>query len=495
MSEREIRIEKAQRLREQGIDPYPARFQPERTHTIPNAMENFETLAEQKTTVTLTGRIISRRDMGKAVFMHIEDGYSKAQVYARRDDIGEEQFSLLKLLDLGDFVAVSGYLFTTKTGEKSLHAHSISLLAKSLHQLPAKHEGLKDAELRQRKRYLDLIANRDEVMDVFIARTHIISAVREFLDSLNYLEVETPILQPLYGGATAKPFSTHHNALDRDLFLRIAPELYLKRLLVGGFERVYEVARNFRNEGIDRSHNPEFTMLEFYEAYADYTVMMQRVEDLVTFAAQKALGKLQFEWGSVTIDLAKPWRRITLRDAILHYVGIDYDAYPDRESLLNVITKKKIHVDPNRGRGRLIDELKDEMFRAGGDELLQPIILYDFPVDLSPLTKKKPGVPGTVERFQAHLAGMQLATSFSELNDPQDQFDRFEDQAAQRALGDDESQNMDSDYIEALEVGMPPAGGVGIGLDRLVMALTNQQNIREVILFPTMRTLEQQENI
>ncbi len=495
MSEREIRIEKAQRLREQGIDPYPARFQPERTHTIPNAMEQFETLSENKTTVTLTGRMVSRRDMGKAVFMHIEDGYGKVQVYARRDDIGEEQFAVLKLLDLGDFIAVSGYLFTTKTGEKSLHAHSLSLLTKSLHQLPAKHEGLKDAELRQRKRYLDLIANRDEVMSVFIARTRIISAVREFLDSLNYLEVETPILQPLYGGATAKPFSTHHNALDRDMFLRIAPELYLKRLLVGGFERVYEVARNFRNEGIDRSHNPEFTMLEFYEAYADYTVMMQRVEDLVTFAAQKALGKLQFEWGDVTIDLTKPWRRITLRDAILQYVGIDYDEYPDRESLLNIINKKKIHVDPNRGRGRLIDELKDEMFRAGGIELLQPIILYDFPVDLSPLTKKKPEVPGTVERFQAHLAGMQLATSFSELNDPQDQFDRFEDQAAQRALGDDESQTMDSDYIEALEVGMPPAGGVGIGLDRLVMALTNQQNIREVILFPTMRAIEQQENM
>ncbi len=486
MDEREVREAKLQALRDAGIDPFPPRLARERTHTTAQALAAYDALAEAKAPVTLVGRIVLMRDMGKICFAHIEDGAGRIQIYLRRDDLGDA-YAPVKQLDLGDFIEATGFLFTTKTGEKTLHVTAFAPLAKSLRGLPAKHEGLRDVELRHRKRYLDLIANRDEALPVFVARAKITAALRRYLDDHDYIEVETPILQPLYGGATARPFVTHHNTLDRDLFLRIAPELYLKRLLVGGIERVYEVARVFRNEGIDRAHNPEFTMLEFYEAYADYQVMMRRTEELVSFAAEQVLGRQTVAWQGVTLDLAPPWRRVTLREAIAEYTGIDYDDFPDRESLLAAIHAKGIHVDANRGRGRLIDELKDEMFRRGGEALWQPLFLYDYPLDLSPLTKRKPDAGDVVERFQAHLAGMQLVTSFTELNDPIDQRARFEDQARQRALGDDEAQALDEDYIEALEVGMPLAGGVGLGIDRLVMALTDQPSIREVILFPTMR--------
>jgi lysyl-tRNA synthetase class 2 len=486
MDERLAREAKLQALRDAGIDPFPPRMKRPRTHTIAEALADFDTLAEAKTPITLAGRIVLFRDMGKICFAHLEDGTGRVQIYFRRDDLGEA-FALIKQLDLGDFIEATGFLFVTRTGERTLHVTELAMLAKSLRGLPAKHEGLRDVELRHRKRYLDLIANREDVLPVFVARAQIVASIRRYLEDLGYIEVETPILQPLYGGATARPFVTHHNTLDRDFYLRIAPELYLKRLLVGGIERVYEIARVFRNEGIDREHNPEFTMLEFYEAYADYHTMMDRTEQMVAYVAERVLGRLTVTWQGVELNLAPPWRRITLRDAIKQYVGIDIDEHPTREGLLEAIQARDIHVDRNRGRGRLIDELKDEMFRSAGEELLQPIILYDFPIDLSPLTKQKPGTPGTVERFQVHLAGTQLVTSFTELNDPHDQRARFEDQARQRALGDDEAQALDEDYIEALEVGMPPAGGVGLGIDRLVMALTDQSNIREVILFPSMR--------
>jgi lysyl-tRNA synthetase class 2 len=489
MDEREVREQKLQAMRDAGIDPYPPRLTTPRTHTTAEALAAFDALAPEKQPITLVGRIVLLRDMGKIAFAHIEDGAGRIQIYLRRDDLGE-QFPLVQQLDLGDFVEATGYLFTTKTGEKTLHVTHLAPLAKSLRGLPAKHEGLRDVELRYRKRYLDLIANRDEEVPIFVTRARTITALRRYLDDHGYLEVETPILQGIFGGATARPFVTHHNALDRDLFLRIAPELYLKRLLVGGIERVYEIARNFRNEGIDKAHNPEFTMLEFYEAYADYTTMMQRAEALIVFAAQQVLGRTTLTWQGHEIDLTPPWRRVTLHDAIAQYTGIDYEQYPDRDSLIAVMQQKGLHFDANRGWGRLIDELKDEMFRSDDPALLQPIILYDYPIDLSPLAKQKPDAPGTVERFQIHLAGMQLATAFSELNDPIDQRARFEDQLRQRAAGDDEAQVMDDDYVEALEVGMPPAGGIGIGIERLVMALTDRDHIREVILFPTMRAQE-----
>ncbi len=488
MDEREVREQKLAEMREAGIDPFPPRLSKPRTHTIAEALEHFDELAADKTTVTLAGRIVLIRDK-KVIFMNIEDGSGRMQVYFRPDDFGAS-FDAVRKLDRGDFIAVTGFLFVTRTGERTLHAQSYEMLAKSLRGLPAKHEGLQDVELRYRKRYLDLIANRDEEIPLFVARARTISALRRYLDEHGYLEVETPILQPLFGGATARPFVTHHNALDQDMFLRIAPELYLKRLLVGGIERVYEVARNFRNEGIDKAHNPEFTMLEFYEAYADYTTMMQRTEEMIVAAAQAVLGDTKFTWHGHEIDVTPPWRRVTLHDAIAEYTGIDYDQFPDKESLAAEMRRQGIKFDPNRGWGRLIDELKDEMFRKDDPALLQPIILYDYPIDLSPLAKQKPGAPGIVERFQVHLAGMQLATAFSELNDPIDQRARFEDQLRQRAQGDDEAQVMDEDYVEALEVGMPPAGGVGIGIDRLVMAFTDHDHIREVILFPTLRAGE-----
>ena len=485
--EREARLEKLEALRAGGTDPYPGRSH--RDHTTAEALERFDELQGQR--ITLAGRLMRMREMGKAAFADIEDGTSHIQLYLKRDDLGVEVFRNLKLLDLGDFVEASGTLFTTRTGEKTLHADQITLLSKSLTPPPAKGAGghlkLFDPETRHRKRYLDLLANRDDEMPIFVARAKAIQAIRDFLNAHGYLEVETPILQPLYGGATARPFITHHNALDRDLYLRIAPELYLKRLLVGGIERVYEVARNFRNEGIDRSHNPEFTMLEWYEAYSDFERMMTVTEELVASVAQAVHGTTRVTYQGVELDLTPPWRRVTLRDAIREHTGIDYEQYSTREGLFEAMRARGIETDPHLARGRLIDDLKDTLKRSDDPALKQPFFLYDYPLDLSPLAKRKPGTVETVERFQAFVAGLELANGFTELNDPLDQRARFEDQARQRAGGDEEAQVLDEDYIEALEVGMPPAGGVGLGIDRLVMFLTGQDSIREVILFPTMR--------
>ena len=486
--EREARIAKLEQIRAAGIDPYP--IESHRDHTIANALAHFDELAADGTRITLAGRLMRLREM-KSPFGNIEDGTAQIQVYFNRELLGDEAFKQLKLIDLGDFLEVSGTVFTTKTGEKTLRVDAFRLLSKALLPLPAKGAGgdlkLFDAETRHRKRYLDLLANRDVELPIFVARARTVQAMREFLNSRGFLEVETPILQPLYGGATARPFVTHHNAADRDMYLRIAPELYLKRLIVGGIERVYEIARNFRNEGVDRSHNPEFTMMECYQAYADYRDIMRPVEDMHCDIAEQVCGSPRIEYFGVPLDLTPPWQRITLREAIAEHTGIDYEDYPKRDDLAAAMKSRGYEVDPKLGRGRLIDELKDSIVKGSSAKIKGPAFLYDYPLDLSPLAKRKPGTRDTVERFQAFAGGIELGNAFSELNDPLDQRARFEDQARQRERGDDEAQMLDEDYIEALEVGMPPTGGYGGGIDRLVMLLTNQDSIREVIIFPTQR--------
>lgn len=487
--EREARLRKLEELRAQDIDPYP--IESHRTHTTAEALAEFDALQAAGAHITLDGRLMLRRDMGKATFAHIEDGTGRIQIYIKKDVVGEQAFNLLKLIDLADFLEASGTLFTTKSGEKTLQVDAFRLLSKSLQPLPAKGAGgdlkLFDPETRHRKRHLDLLANREIELPIFVARARTLQAMRGFLDGRGYLEVETPILQPLYGGATARPFVTHHNAADRDMFLRIAPELYLKRLIVGGIERVYEIARNFRNEGVDRSHNAEFTAMECYQAFADYRDMMRLVEDMYCFIAERVVGSPQFEYLGVPVDLTPPWQRLTLREAIAEHTGIDYEDYPDRESLAAAMTSHGYTVDPRLARGRLIDDLKDSIVKGTTAKVTGPAFLYDYPLDVSPLAKSKPGAPGTVERFQAFAAGLELGNAFSELNDPLEQRARFEDQARQRESGDDEAQVLDEDFIEALETGMPPTGGYGGGIDRLVMLLTNQDSIREVIIFPTLR--------
>ncbi|MGH2514992.1 MAG: lysine--tRNA ligase, partial [Ktedonobacterales bacterium] len=450
-------------LRAAGIEPYPTTSQ--RDTTAADALARFDTLQESGARITLAGRLMQFREMGKAAFAHIEDGSGRIQIYLRRDDVGDEAFQQLKLLDLGDIVQATGYLFTTRTGEKTLHVERYSLLAKALQPPPAKGEGghlkLFDTETRYRKRYVDLIANRDTVLPVVLTRARALAAMREFLNGRGFVEVETPILQPLYGGATARPFVTHHNTLDRDLYLRIALELYLKRLIVGGIERVYEIGRNFRNEGIDRSHNPEFTMMECYQAYADYQDMMRLVEDMYASIAEKVTGSTKLTYQGAALDLAPPWQRMPLREAILEFTGIDYDQYPTRETLAAAMREHKYAVDPALARGRLIDDLKDSIIKGSDATLKGPVFLYDYPVDLSPLAKRKPGAKDIAERFQPYIGGLELGNAFTELNDPQDQRARFEDQARQRAGGDEEAQVLDEDFIEALEVGMPPTGGYG----------------------------------
>jgi lysyl-tRNA synthetase class 2 len=487
--ERPFRIEKLEALRAAGIEPYPTSTT--RDTTARAALERFDELHAAGTRITLAGRLMQLREMGKAAFAHIEDGSGRIQLYFKRDVIGDDVFARLKQLDLGDFLEATGTLFTTKTGEKTLQVASYRLLAKALAPLPAKGAGgmlkLSDDEARYRRRYLDLIANRETEVPIFVARARVLSAIREFLNARDFVEVETPILQPLYGGATARPFITHHNAINRDMFLRIAPELYLKRLIVGGIERVYEIGRTFRNEGVDREHNPEFTMMECYWAYADYQDMMRLVEEMYAHIAQAVVGRLTFEYLGAPIDMRPPWQRLTLRAAIAEHTGIDYEDYPDRQSLAAAMRAGGFEVDPVLARGRLIDVLKDSAMRGMTAKIKQPTILYDYPADISPLAKRKPGAADIAERFQAFAGGLELGNAFTELNDPLDQRARFEDQARQRAGGDLEAQPLDEDYLEALETGMPPTAGFGGGIDRLTMLLTDQRSIREVILFPALR--------
>lgn len=488
----EIRRQKVDAFRERGIDPYPTRV--ERTHTTTQAATLFDTseaadtLEDGKTTtsVTITGRIVSFRHMGKTVFANLRDGHGELQLYIRKDEIGEELYAdVLKLYDIGDFAQASGQLFRTKTGEISLRVASISILSKALNAPPEKWHGVQDVEIRYRQRYIDLMANA-EVRRVFEIRSKVVSAIRNFFDKRDYLEVETPTLQPLYGGAAARPFTTFHNSLSQTFYLRIADELYLKRLLVGGFERVYEICKDFRNEGIDRNHSPEFTMLEFYEAYGDYERMMDVVEQMIAEVVTTVFGAPRFTFQGHDIDVTAPWPRKTLRQAILDGSGIDYVEYKDQPSLQLAARKAGADIEEGTVWPRIVDEMLKQFVRPFQ---IQPIFLTDYPVELSPLAKRKPSDPTHVERFQPYIGGGEIGNSFTELNDPLDQLARFQEQQRDRDAGDEEAMPIDEDFITALMYGMPPTGGVGLGIDRLVMLLADQPTLRDVILFPAMRRI------
>jgi lysyl-tRNA synthetase class 2 len=505
----QTRLEKLQRLRERGIEPYPART--ERTHTSQEAIHAFEAaeaagkslpagqdLPEgegQPVAATVAGRLRSMRPMGKITFAHIEDGEGRLQLFLRSNDIGEEQLELFNDgFDLGDFVQARGEMFRTRAGEVTLRVSEFRMLAKAITPLPAakdevvdgevvRHATLADPEVRYRQRYADLAVN-PEVRRIFRTRAAVISALRDFLDSQGFLEVETPILQPVYGGAAARPFITHHNQLKQDLYLRISFELYLKRLLVGGFERVYEIGRDFRNEGVDRTHNPEFTMLEFYMAYADYQQVMELTEEMVAFVADRVLGRRTLTYQGKAVDLNPPWTRMELGEALVEMAGIDIAEHPTAESLAAAMRARGLQPDPQATRGKLIDSLLGDFLEP---DLIQPTFLYDYPRDISPLTKSKPGNPQIVERFEGFIAGMEICNAFSELNDPLDQEARFREMGRDYAADDEERHPLDEDYLRAMRYGMPPNGGFGLGVDRLAMLIADAPNIREVILFPHLR--------
>lgn len=474
---------KLKRIRERGIDPYPPRVH--RTHTAAEAINGYETDKRiNGGKVSLAGRLRSIREMGKATFAHIEDGSGRIQIYLRQDVLGEEPYEFfLGDFDIGDFIEVRGKLFRTRTGEITVKVQDFRMLAKSLHPLPEKWHGLKDTEIRYRQRYLDLIAN-EEVREVFVTRARIISALRRFLDERGFLEVETPTLQPIYGGAAARPFTTYHRQLHQKLYLRIADELYLKRLIIGGYERVYEIGKDFRNEGVDQEHNPEFTALEFYMAYADYNDVMDLAEEMIAYVAQEVLGTIVISYQGEGIDLTPPWSRIPLRQAILDETGIDYQNYPDAEGLYGAIRAIGGTPEPKATRGKLIDPI---LINFVEPKLIQPTFLIDYPLETSPLAKRKPSRPDTVERFEGFIGGMEICNAFTELNDPLDQRERFLAQVHAFEAGDEEAHPLDEDFLCALSYGMPPTGGFGMGIDRLVMLLTDQPNIREVVLFPHLR--------
>ncbi len=482
----EQRKQKVERLRASGIDPYPHRF--EQTHTAQEAVKQLEaqeTKHSKAKSVSVAGRIMAVRKMGKATFIDIRDVSGKIQLLFQTANYKEAELALFKELDIGDIIGVKGTLLRTRTGEPTISVTNFTLLAKSLRPLPEKWHGLSDIEIRYRQRYVDLIANT-EVKDIFKIRSKIITAMRQFLDGRGFIEVETPVLQPAAGGALAAPFITHHNALDRDLYLRIATELHLKRLIVGGFDKVYEIGRTFRNEGISTEHNPEFTMLESYEAYADYTDVMNMVEQMITSITQQVLGTTEIKYGNDVIKLSPPWQRVTLRDAIKEYTGIDFVVYPTADGLREKMRSKKIEADPQKNWPKLVDEL----LKSIRPKLIQPTFVYDYPVSMSPLAKNKPGEERVVERFQPYAGGLELGNAYSELNDPLLQRERFIEQMQERHGSDAEKWTIDEDFLTALEYGMPPTGGLGIGIDRLVMLLTNQPSIREVILFPQLREKE-----
>jgi lysyl-tRNA synthetase class 2 len=478
-------------LRQAGIDPYPPRTR--RTHTAAGAIALLQAMTgdSESPAVTVVGRLVSIRQMGKASFAHIEDDSGQIQLYLRRDLLGDEPYALFRHeLDLGDFVEATGKLFHTHTHEASVQVEQLRLLAKALRPLPVVKEkdgqifdAFADKEQRYRQRYVDLAVNT-ETRDLFRIRARVVSALRRFLDERGFVEVETPVLQPIYGGAAARPFVTHHNQLKQDLYLRISDELYLKRLIVGGFERVYEIGRDFRNEGVSFKHNPEFSQIEFYMAYADYRDVMALTEEMVAYAAQEALGTTRIVRDGHQIDLAPPWRRWQLRDAIREITGIDYAEYADAESLYQAIVKMGGTPEHKASWGKLIDPT---LINYVEPHLIQPTFLYDYPLEVSPLAKKKPGEPNTVERFEFFIGGFECGNAFSEINDPLDQRERF--LATSRALadGDEEAHPLDEDYIAALSFGMPPTGGFGMGIDRLTMLLTGKDSIREVILFPHLR--------
>ncbi len=484
------RLEELKELQNRGIQPYAYEYEVNAySEDIKNNYEQYE-----GKDVSVAGRLMAIRKMGKASFAHIQDNKGRIQIYLRRDDVGAEAYSAFKLFDIGDIVGVEGFVFKTKTGEISVHAKKIVLLAKSVRPIPIAKEAVdengdkviydqfSDKELRYRQRYVDLIVN-PEVKDVFLKRTKIITNIRSFLDSHDFVEVETPILQPLYGGAAARPFVTHHNALDTTLYLRIADELYLKRLIVGGFDAVYEISKDFRNEGMDRTHNPEFTMLELYVAYKDYLWMMDFVERMFKAVAENVFGKTEFEIEGHTIDFGKPWKRTSMVDELKNRTGLDV-LTATKDELKAELKKHGVEAEEGTSKGKLIDELFEVTIQ---DELIQPTFVMDYPVELSPLAKKHRSREGLVERFEGFVAGREICNAFSELNDPFDQRARFEEQAKAREEGDEEAHQVDYDYIRALEYGMPPTAGLGVGIDRLVMLFTNQTSIRDVILFPQMK--------
>jgi lysyl-tRNA synthetase class 2 len=487
----EVRQAKVEAFRDRGIDPYPPRTQ--RGSTVREAKERFSAIepslpesGEDEVETTVAGRLVSRRHQGKTVFAHLRDGSGELQLYLRRDDVGPDAFEdFLKLYDLGDFLQATGRLFRTRRGEVSLRVADFAILSKALNAPPEKWHGLQDVETRYRQRYADLIAN-EEVRAVFETRSKIVSSIRRLLDARGFIEVETPTLQPLYGGAAARPFTTIHHALGQTFYLRIAVELYLKRLIVGGFERVYEICKDFRNEGMDRNHQPEFTMLEWYEAYSDYEHVMAMAEELIRQVAIDVYGESRFTNNGIEIDLSTPFTRVTLRDAIRKASGIDYTAFPDQAGLLAAARAAGADVASDTVWPRIVDELLKQFVRPN---LIQPTFLLDYPVELSPLAKRKPDDPTHVERFQLYIGGGEIANAFTELNDPLDQLSRFVEQQRDRDAGDEEAMPIDEDYVNALMYGMPPTGGIGIGIDRLTMLLTDQSNIRDVILFPAMRAL------
>ncbi len=477
MADRRAKLEA---LRTRGLDPFPSRFRVENSVTdLRDAFDasTTEELEERKAPVRVAGRLQAVRRQGKVIFADVSDGGSRIQLFCRKNDLDEGTWDVLGLLDLGDFVGVEGVIFRTRTGELSIKVASIEVLAKSLRPMPEKHKGLTDPETRARQRYLDLMSNADS-REVFVIRSRTVSAIRRFLENHGFLEVETPMMHPIPGGATARPFITHHNTLDVDLYLRIAPELYLKRLIVGGFERVFELNRNFRNEGISTRHNPEFSMLEFYWAYADYEILMDFTEELVTTVAGQVRDSLQCPWGEETIDFSRPWRRLTMREAILEYSDLEEKDLADRAGMERAARRLGVERIEERSDGKLLAELFEVTAET---RLINPTFITDFPRDISPLAKSRPDDPETTERFELFAGGIEIANAFTELNDPIEQRRRLEEQAA-RSGG-----MVDEDFLTAMEHGMPPTAGEGIGIDRLVMLLTGRRSIRDIILFPTLR--------
>jgi len=478
-----VRREKLAVLQENGKDPFEiTKF--DATHHSTEIKNNFESLEGKS--VTIAGRIMSKRIMGKASFCNIQDLQGNIQSYVARDSIGEEPYAEFKKYDVGDIVGLRGEVFKTKTEEISLHAAEITLLSKSLQILPEKFHGLTNTDIRYRQRYVDLIVNK-EVRDTFIKRSQIISCMRRYLDGQGFMEVETPVLVPNAGGASARPFDTHFNALDEDVHLRISLELYLKRLIVGGLERVYEIGRVFRNEGTDTRHNPEFTLMELYQAYTDYNGMMDLSENLYRFVTQEVLGTTQVPYGDEIIDLGKPFERITMLEAVKKYAGVDFNEVHSDEEAKALADQHKVHYEKRHKKGDILSLFFEEFVE---DKLIQPTFVMDHPVEISPLTKRKPSDPNYTERFELFITCREMANAYSELNDPIDQRGRFEAQEDLKAQGDEEANSIDEDFLNALEIGMPPTGGIGIGIDRMVMLLTNSYAIRDVLLFPTMKSLD-----
>lgn len=479
----QVRIDKMHKIEEHGWKPFGYRFL--YTHRAADIAAQFDELSEKETEVKMAGRIMAIRGHGKTCFMDMQDKTGRIQVYVRKDVIGEENYALIKLMDIGDTVGITGTAFRTHMGELSIKANSVEMLSKSLRPLPEKWHGLKDVETRYRQRYVDLIVN-PEVRDTFVKRSQIIRSVREVLDSHDFLEVETPILNTIAGGAAARPFISYHNALDMQVYMRIAPELYLKRLIVGGMDRVYEMGRVFRNEGIDNRHNPEFTSVEIYQAFADYRDMMDLTEEVVVKTAEKVLGTTTINYEGTTIELASPWKRMSMIEAVKEYSGKDFTNVNDLEEARAIAKELNVAVEPSFGIGKIINACFEEYVE---DKLIQPTFITGHPKEISPLAKSNPENPEITDRFEAYIYGREICNGFTELNDPIDQKERFLKQVEERANGDEEANMMDEDFVNALEYGLPPTGGLGIGIDRLVMFLTNSSTIRDVLFFPTMKPL------